>query len=87
MNKLSKVLLGIGAAGAILLGGNALLNNERTDDPSTTRDFVSPGVKDYDCGDFASQDEAQEFFEENGGPESDPHNLDRDGDGYACETN
>ncbi|MBI2017448.1 excalibur calcium-binding domain-containing protein [Candidatus Daviesbacteria bacterium] len=56
---------------------------ERYDDPETERSFSSG---DYDCSDFSTQDEAQEFFEDEGGPDDDPHNLDRDGDGIACET-
>jgi hypothetical protein len=42
---------------------------------------------DRDCPDFGSQAEAQRFFLENGGPSSDPHRLDRDHDGIACESN
>lgn len=42
--------------------------------------------KDYDCSDFSTQKEAQAFFESKGGPSSDPHKLDRDKDGIACET-
>ena len=42
---------------------------------------------DKDCSDFATQSEAQKFYEEQGGPNSDPHRLDRDRDGIACETN
>lgn len=42
---------------------------------------------DKDCGDFATQAEAQAFFEGAGGPAQDPHKLDKDGDGLACETN
>jgi len=42
---------------------------------------------DKDCGDFPSQKAAQIFFLKNGGPTSDPHNLDAEGDGIACETN
>jgi hypothetical protein len=42
---------------------------------------------DRDCGDFGSQREAQIFFLNQGGPNSDPHGLDSDGDGIACETN
>lgn len=42
---------------------------------------------DRDCGDFASQREAQIFFLNHGGPGSDPHRLDSDGDGIACESN
>jgi hypothetical protein len=45
------------------------------------------GISDsYDCSDFDTQDEAQEQFEADGGPEEDPHNLDSDDDGIACES-
>lgn len=81
--------------GAIVLtgiGGLTLLNNNssnsnlptRDDDPRTERSFSEYG--DKDCGDFSSQNEAQEFFEEQGGPNEDFHNLDRDGDGIVCES-
>jgi hypothetical protein len=40
---------------------------------------------DIDCDDFSSQREAQEFFRSEGGPKSDPHGLDADGDGRVCE--
>ena len=46
-----------------------------------------PGVgfaQDFDCKDFATQRAAQKVFEE-AGP-GDPHRLDRDHDGIACET-
>ena len=42
---------------------------------------------DQDCGDFGSQQEAQTFFLNQGGPQQDPHQLDADGDGIACEGN
>lgn len=38
-----------------------------------------------DCSDFATQQDAQNFFLRNGGPGSDPFNLDVDNDGQACE--
>jgi len=41
---------------------------------------------DRDCGDFASQREAQAFYLTEGGPNEDPHRLDGDGDGVACES-
>lgn len=41
---------------------------------------------DQDCEDFEFQEDAQEFFEDEGGPESDPHGLDADDDGVACES-
>lgn len=40
---------------------------------------------DKDCSDFATQEEAQRFYESQGGPAKDPHDLDRDRDGIACE--
>lgn len=44
-------------------------------------------VPDRDCGDFDTQAAAQRFFLDQGGPRSDPHRLDDDGDGIACESN
>ncbi len=41
---------------------------------------------DRDCSDFETQAEAQAFFEAAGGPARDPHRLDADGDGEACES-
>ncbi|MEX0918330.1 MAG: YHYH domain-containing protein [Candidatus Paceibacterota bacterium] len=40
---------------------------------------------DYNCSDFATHKEAQIFYEKEGGPLIDPHDLDRDQDGKACE--
>lgn len=57
---------------------------ERVDDPEQTRSYDDYG--DYDCSDFGSVSEAQQFFEDEGGPYDDYHNLDRDGDGLACES-
>lgn len=37
-------------------------------------------------GDISTHREAQAFFGEAGGPSSDPHRLDGDGDGVACES-
>jgi micrococcal nuclease len=54
----------------------------KDDDPALRYDPFGP---DRDCGDFRSQEEAQRFFEAAGGPEKDPHRLDSDGDGIACE--
>lgn len=92
-------LIGAGIAGALLIGGYTLFNsngnsnsglndsvNTRTDNPLETRAFLSTGGPDKDCTDFSTHAQAQAFFMANGGPSSDPHNLDRDGDGIACET-
>lgn len=40
---------------------------------------------DKDCADFATQKAAQKFFEKHG--PGDPHGLDGDNDGVACESN
>lgn len=47
---------------------------------------ATPSVPDRNCSDFDTWSEAQAFFEAEGGPESDPHRLDHDGDGIACES-
>jgi len=56
---------------------------------STTEATFKPTSQvpgDKDCGDFKTQSEAQEFFISQGGSTNDPHKLDRDGDGQACES-
>src|SRR5215213_3682321 len=42
---------------------------------------------DHDCADFPSQRAAQVFYLNHGGPQRDPHRLDADNDGSACDTN
>ena len=64
--------------GGAVLGGAWWLQSGNT--PSLT------GGGDYNCSDFSTQSEAQTFFESSGGPASDPHKLDPDKDGVACET-
>lgn len=46
----------------------------------------SAGAQDRNCDDFEDWEEAQAFYEAEGGPESDPHGLDADDDGIACES-
>lgn len=41
-------------------------------------------AQDMNCSDFSTWREAQDFYESQG--PGDPHGLDRDGDGVACET-
>jgi micrococcal nuclease len=51
------------------------------------RSEKTSSVNDRNCSDFESQSEAQRFFEAEGGPERDPHNLDgTDNDGIVCES-
>ncbi len=40
---------------------------------------------DRDCSDFSSWRAAQKFYKRHGGPQRDPHRLDADRDGIACE--
>ena len=42
---------------------------------------------DKDCADFPTQAAAQKFYVKHGGPKKDPHRLDADRDGIACEDN
>jgi len=51
---------------------------------SDTEGYVAK-FRDFDCSDFATQEEAQDFYRANN-PEKDPHLLDADGDGIACES-
>lgn len=40
---------------------------------------------DKDCSDFSTWRQAQRFYKKHGGPKKDPHRLDADHDGIACE--
>jgi endonuclease YncB( thermonuclease family) len=70
----------VGLAALVLaLAGNVVLS---------TSDSV-PVAKaggDRDCSDFSNQKKAQEFFDSHN-PSQDPHGLDGDNDGVACEDN
>lgn len=55
-------------------------------EPARPRLPYDPNGPDRDCGDFDTQPEAQRFFRAAGGPASDPHRLDGDNDGIACES-
>ncbi len=56
----------------------SLATSPDSDEPSSG--FRSGG--DLDCSDFSSQEEVQEVLEDD---PSDPHGLDADDDGEACE--
>ena len=60
---------------------------ESSGDDSTGDEEVDvppvPADGDYNCGDFDTQEQAQYVLEDESG---DPHGLDRDGDGVACES-
>src|SRR5690606_23168554 len=48
-------------------------------------DTGGAGQADKNCSDFMTSAQAQRFFLAAGGPHRDSHDLDRDGDGFACE--
>ncbi|WP_238110833.1 excalibur calcium-binding domain-containing protein [Yoonia sp. I 8.24] len=50
-----------------------------------TRTGTTSSADLRNCSDFASSAAAQRFFIQAGGPLNDPHILDADGDGLACE--
>ena len=45
-----------------------------------------PKGPDRNCSDFSRWEDAQAFYEKAGGPDEDPHRLDGDGDGVACQS-
>ena len=55
-----------------------------TEVPPALVSGFDPFGPDRNCGDFDTQADAQAFYETAGGPGSDPHRLDADGDGVAC---
>jgi len=61
--------------------------------PPTSTPLLGDGVllydplgPDRDCGEFTQWRDAQRFYEGAGGPGSDPHRLDGNNDGVACES-
>ncbi len=54
--------------------------------PSPNGLLYDPEGPDRNCSDFERWEDAQRFFEAAGGPDSDPHRLDRDRNGTACES-
>ena len=48
--------------------------------------LYDPNGPDRNCTDFETWQQAQDFYLAAGGPESDRHRLDNDGDGIACES-
>ena len=48
------------------------------------RNFLNTSIE-AGCKKFSSKNAAQIFFLLNGGPKNDYHNLDEDGDGFACK--
>lgn len=51
----------------------------------TTNETEGKYADEYNCDDFSTQPEAQNFFEKVGGVDNDLNRLDGDNDGEACE--
>jgi excalibur calcium-binding domain-containing protein len=51
---------------------------------SASGQTATASFRDRDCADFSSQAQAQHFFKKHH-PNRDPHGLDADHDGIACE--
>jgi hypothetical protein len=54
------------------------------EEPASLAGLPACAGTDCDCADFATHAEAQAFYQSQG--PGDPHRLDRDSDGLACET-
>jgi hypothetical protein len=66
--------------------GDATADDEESADTEPGSSDVSAAGADRDCPDFSSQEEAQDYFDENGGSATNNFDLlDADGDGIACE--
>ena len=67
--------------------GNVIGAQIKHSAPSKKSKNTSPSkyYGDLDCSDFDTQKEAQEFYKKQG--KGDPHKLDEDSDGIACEWN
>lgn len=57
-----------------------------TPKPTATKVPSAPSVADRDCSDFATWRAAQDFYLAAGGPARDPHGLDGNRNGIACES-
>lgn len=75
-----------GGTSISLLGkSNFERDTEGSKQSQSNNSGISVGTVAVDCSDFPSSAAAQKYFLASGGPSSDPHNLDGDGDGLACE--
>ena len=65
----------------------AMPTEARPSEPRTADiPIYDPFGPDRNCGDFDIWVQAQMFYKAAGGPETDRHRLDGDGDGIACES-
>ncbi len=67
---------------ALALAGTAATAQAAVDPAPQTQQLR---FYDRDCADFATQRQAQRFYRRHN-PSRDPHGLDADRDGFACES-
>jgi Excalibur calcium-binding domain len=84
-NALLAVEAELGARGQTRSGGSFLGQRTVGTVGRTSYARAPSTTSDRDCSEFRSAGDAQKYFIEQGGPISDPSNLDGDGDGNACE--
>ena len=65
--------------------GDQLVYRASVQEEETRPLLYDPFGPDRDCGDFPTWQQAQDFYLAAGGPTEDPHRLDTDRDGIACE--
>jgi hypothetical protein len=71
-----------------LLGGSSVKEAKVLRDKSgnvVTDSSLGKATDEYNCSDFSTQDEAQNFFEKAGGVSKDTNRLDGNKDGVACQ--
>ena len=83
--ELSRVEAELGARGQTRSGLWSLGDRTLSTFGKPVYDRSVVGADQRNCADFESSAHAQRYFLAFGGPLSDPHDLDRDGDGLACE--
>jgi hypothetical protein len=80
----------LGNTGGIFIDEFTRPRPQAVQNPQTAGKKENPGnpappSRTWTCRDFRIQAEAQQFFINSGGPKEDPHGLDEDKDGVACE--
>ena len=72
----------------VLIAGSIFLIFQFKGEKSSVEEGVLDNCDEdtYNCGDFDTQEQAQEIFDLCGGSSNDIHGLDNDGDGIVCES-
>lgn len=70
-----------------LLNGSSLQESKvmRDKEGNVVTDGSGKATDEYNCSDFSTQPQAQNFFVKAGGPSKDTNRLDGNNDGVACQ--